>query len=70
MKSGFFCLYFPITDPGSSHAPVGVTKRDWMANCEKAGLDLSYVAREEIMVDGEMEWADHYSCHFEYKEVN
>jgi len=60
------CIYFPITDPGSSNkAPVSVERPDWMKFCNESGF-AKYVGREEV--DGV--WADHWSCHIEYTQVN
>jgi len=69
VKSGPLCISFPITDPGSVGGPVGVERADWVKHCNASGMN-SYMGREQVTVDGEKVWVDHYSCHVEYTEVN
>jgi len=69
VKSGPLCIDFPITDPGSVGGQVSVERADWMDFCNTSGF-AKYVGREQIDVNGQAEWADHFSCHIEYTEVN
>lgn len=63
VKSGFLCLYFPITDPGQSGKPmVGIERANWMQTCNEAGM-AKYIGREQV--NGE--WVDHWSCHVDYE---
>jgi hypothetical protein len=67
VKSGLLCLYFPITDPGLAGTPkVGVEKADWMKSCKDAGM-AKYIGREQVDVNGEAVWTDHWVCHVDYK---
>mmetsp|Transcript_82693 Transcript_82693/g.157664 ORF Transcript_82693/g.157664 Transcript_82693/m.157664 type:complete len:509 (-) Transcript_82693:77-1603(-) len=74
VKSGLFCLTFPITDPGMHKAPVGLEKPDWMKACSDAGF-ARYVGREQVQVDdihkgNLVEWVDHWSCRVDYTAAN
>jgi len=69
VKSGPLCISFPITDPGSVGGPVSVERADWMVNCNASGM-AQYMGREQVHVNEEGVWADHWSCHTEYSEVN
>jgi len=69
VKTGPICISFPITDPGSVGGSVSVERADWMNACNASGM-AHYVAREQIEVEGKPVWADHFSCHVEYTEVN
>jgi len=67
VKSGPLCISFPITDPGISGKPgVGIERPDWMQKCKDAGF-AKYVGREQVNVDGEDVWTDHWSCHLDYE---
>jgi len=63
---GPICLKFAITDPGISGKPaVGIEYADWMKRCSDAGF-AKHVAREQINIDGEDTWVDHFSCRLDY----
>mmetsp|Transcript_27780 Transcript_27780/g.50743 ORF Transcript_27780/g.50743 Transcript_27780/m.50743 type:complete len:518 (-) Transcript_27780:83-1636(-) len=69
VATGPLCIKFAITDPGQGRAPVGVERSDWMQKCKEAGF-AHYVGREQVQVDSENVWADHWSCRLDYKAVN
>eukprot|EP00933_Yihiella_yeosuensis_P007566 TRINITY_DN112655_c0_g1_i1.p1 TRINITY_DN112655_c0_g1~~TRINITY_DN112655_c0_g1_i1.p1 ORF type:complete len:506 (+),score=108.26 TRINITY_DN112655_c0_g1_i1:67-1584(+) len=70
VKLGIVCISFGITDPGQGKgALVGVEKPDWMQKCTEGGWG-KHVGREQVLVDGKEEWADHWTCRMNYKEVN
>jgi hypothetical protein len=67
VKSGIMCIYFPITDPGIEGKPnVGIEKANWMQTCKDAGM-ATYVGREQVNVEGEDVWTDHWLCHLDYE---
>jgi len=67
VKAGPLCIYFPIHDPGQAGTPiVGIEQADWMKRCKDAGM-AKYVGREQVNVEGEDVWADHWSCHLDYE---
>lgn len=70
VKSGLTCIYFPITDPGtSSKGSIGIEKPDWIQTCDNLGL-ASYVGRESVHIQTSSVWVDHWSCHLDYKAAN
>merc|ERR1719498_1521817 len=67
VKSGPICIYFPISDPGQDGKPkVGVEKPNWMQTCKEAGM-AKFVGREQVNVEGEDVWTDHWACHLDYE---
>jgi len=69
VKTGPVCISFHITDPGQNGIMVGAEKPDWMKGCKDAGV-ATYVGREQVEVDGNATWVDHWSCRLEYTAVN
>jgi len=69
VKTGPICISFPITDPGSVGGSVSVERADWMRNCNASNM-AQYMGREQVGVNGEDVWVDHFSCRVEYTEVN
>lgn len=68
VKKGAVCIYFSIHDPPTG-ALVGVEYPDWMKRCNDAGY-AHFVGREQVNVDGNDEWADHWSCRLDYAAAN
>jgi hypothetical protein len=66
---GPICFKFPIKDPGAGNVPIGIEKPDWMKQCNDFGM-AHFVGREQVSVNGEKVWADHWSCRLDYKAAN
>ncbi|CAJ1376801.1 unnamed protein product, partial [Effrenium voratum] len=69
VKSGILCISFGISDPGMPSEPVGLERADWMQRCQELGF-AKYIGREQVRVDGQDQWADHWSCHVDYEKAN
>lgn len=69
VKNGPLCLYFPIHDPGFAGTLIGVEKPNWMQSCDDAGY-AHFVGREQVRVEPQEVWADHWSCRLEYAAAN
>jgi hypothetical protein len=70
VKTGKVCIYFPITDPGTTdHFSIGIESANWVQKCDTAGF-AKYVGREQVSIDNKEVWTDHWSCHLAYAGAN